>query len=245
MTIKKLTTGLCNLDNLTLSQAITAVSDKSQEPGLSIVVTPNIDHLSRLCDEHCDPEFKQVYEQSDLCLCDSNIFEKLLRMKGHQVAEVVAGSTLTEALFKQQLSSEDKVMIIGGEQPVIEQLRGIYPSLNLQHYNPPMGFINKPDEVEKTLVLMEQSEAKYFFVAVGSPRQEMLAQRLKQRGKAQGVALCIGASILFLVGEEKRAPILIQKLHLEWFYRMIQNPGVLAKRYFNNFLDLPRIYRGL
>jgi N-acetylglucosaminyldiphosphoundecaprenol N-acetyl-beta-D-mannosaminyltransferase len=72
----------------------------------------------------------------------------------------------------------------------------------------------------------------------------MLAEQL-QASLNKGVALCIGASILFLVGEERRAPLWVQHLSLEWCYRMFQNPRVLVKRYFGNSLKLRRIFSAL
>jgi exopolysaccharide biosynthesis WecB/TagA/CpsF family protein len=60
-----------------------------------------------------------------------------------------------------------------------------------------------------------------------------------------GVVLCIGASILFMVGEEKRAPMLIQKMHLEWLYRAIQDPKRLLSRYIDNLFQLPKLFMRL
>jgi exopolysaccharide biosynthesis WecB/TagA/CpsF family protein len=107
-----------------------------------------------------------------------------------------------------------------------------------------MGFINDQDEINKVINYAEQVQPHYLFLAVGSPRQEVLAEQL-QLTLTKGVALCIGASILFLVGAERRAPYWVQRLSLEWCYRICQNPKVLAKRYFSNFLKLQRIYSSL
>ena len=107
-----------------------------------------------------------------------------------------------------------------------------------------MGFINNEQEVQKTIDFCKEIDADIYFLAVGSPRQEILSERMKESGLS-GVALCVGASILFLTGDEKRAPEWIQKVHLEWFYRMMQKPQVLAKRYYQNFLWLTDIYRAI
>lgn len=104
-----------------------------------------------------------------------------------------------------------------------------------------MGFINKPEEVEALVKEVEGLAAHYVFLAVGSPRQEILAAKIRQ-SSAIGVGLCIGASINFLVGKEVRAPIWMQKLHIEWLYRMLQDPKRLVRRYVMNAVWLPKIY---
>jgi UDP-N-acetyl-D-mannosaminuronic acid transferase (WecB/TagA/CpsF family) len=54
---------------------------------------------------------------------------------------------------------------------------------------------------------------------------------LKQRGKARGLALCVGASLNFLTGEERRAPSWMRRCGVEWLYRLLQDPRRLAARY--------------
>jgi exopolysaccharide biosynthesis WecB/TagA/CpsF family protein len=76
-------------------------------------------------------------------------------------------------------------------------------------------------------------------LAVGSPQQEVLAQRLQSRGVARGLALCVGASIDFMTGVERRAPLWMQRSGFEWLYRLSQNPTRLAKRY---LVRGPRIF---
>lgn len=243
--MNKIKTKLFELDNCTLKQALTTTQKLANSGAAHYIVTPNIDHLSRLVSDKDSAGLLPIYTGASLNLCDSRIFEKLLKLKGQTVKEVIPGSTLTEELFKHTLTKQDKVLIIGGDNNVINRVTAKYAELDIQHYNPPMGFINKPEEVEKTLTAIESSNCNYVFLAIGSPRQEVLAGLLKQRNRFSGVALCIGASILFLVGEEKRAPMWMQKLHIEWLYRMLQDPKRLVKRYSSNALSLVKIYKAL
>ena len=165
--------------------------------------------------------------------------EKLLKIKGKNVTEVIPGSTLTYQLFEDVISDNDEVLIIGGNDDVIAKLRNKYPTFSITHHNPPMGFINRKNEVEDVINITKNVNPNYIFLAVGSPRQEILANILKNEIKSKSVALCIGASVLFIVGDEKRAPMWLQKLHFEWLYRMFQDPSRLIGRYTKNFLSLP------
>ena len=85
---------------------------------------------------------------------------------------------------------------------------------------------------------MEDHPARFAFLAVGSPRQEVVAEALVRRGKATGIGLCIGSSLLFLTGAERRAPRLVQDAGLEWAWRLAGNPRRLARRY---LVDSPRV----
>jgi len=241
----KIKTNLFDLHNITMADALSQIKKMSVSDGVDIIVTPNIDHLVRITTEDPDGSLKKIYQNAALCLCDSNIFDKMLIIKGKKIKEVIPGSTLTQKLFDQIITTNDKILIIGGNDNVITKLRTQYNTFNIVHYNPPMGFINNAEEVDKVVEVVTNTDARYLFLAVGSPRQELVAQKLKSLTKLNCVTLCIGASILFLVGEEKRAPVWIQKLHLEWMFRMIMNPGRLFKRYVTNILLLPTVFTRL
>ena len=85
--------------------------------------------------------------------------------------------------------------------------------------------------MEEALRFIEDNPARLVFLAVGSPRQEIVARALAARGIAVGTGLCVGASLEFLAGAERRAPLLVQKAGLEWAWRLAQNPQRLWRRY--------------
>jgi exopolysaccharide biosynthesis WecB/TagA/CpsF family protein len=77
---------------------------------------------------------------------------------------------------------------------------------------------------------------------VGAPQQEQIAYQLLQRNRARGLALCLGASLNFVTGLERRAPVWMQRMGAEWLYRLMQDPKRLGKRY---LVRGPRIFRHL
>jgi len=159
---------------------------------------------------------------------------------------VCAGSDLTARLFESVLDPADEVLLIGGTAAQAASLRKTYHVDRLRHYNPPMGFIDDPDELEACLQFIEQAGPfRYCFLAVGSPQQERVADLLKTRGRARGLALCVGGAINFLTGVERRAPRWVQASGCEWLYRLLQDPPRLARRYLVRgpriFLLLPRL----
>lgn len=193
------------------------------------VVTPNADHLMRL---HKDVDFRAWYAAASFVLLDSRFVARLLRLGRRMRLAVCPGSDLTEALLARVIESGDRIVMIGGSPLQAEQLRQRYGLSRLAHHDPPMGFVKQPEAFEACLRFIEsQSPFRFCLLAVGSPQQEMLAYQLRERGAARGMALCVGASINFLTGLEKRAPQAMQRMGLEWVFRLMQSPRRMAGRY--------------
>jgi len=235
--------GLCRIDVVDMDSALSKIKALSYASIKGYVVTPNIDHLARLAVSQYKKDLKDIYFGASLSLCDSRILELILKAHGRKIPEVVTGSDLTAQLFETTLTKSDRVFILGGEEETIYKIRKRFPQIKIDHHNPSMGFINKSDEVKGVVDRIIKTDSDYVFLAVGSPQQEQIAKLLMENDDFRGIALCIGASILFLTGDEQRAPGWIQKLRLEWLYRLSQNPSRLAIRYLKNALSLPAINR--
>lgn len=193
------------------------------------VVTPNADHLIRLHDE---PSFRVLYDEAAFVLLDSRFVARLLRLTRGVDLPVCPGSDLTAALLRKVAVPDDRIVLIGGSAAQAQALRQRHGLRGLVQFIPPMGFVHDPAAFEACLRFVEShSPFRFCLLAVGSPQQEMLAQALRRRGRARGLALCIGASINFLTGDERRAPAWMQRHGMEWLYRLVQDPRRLAHRY--------------
>ena len=197
--------------------------------GFRFVVTPNLQHVVAV---NREPELLECYRRADLSLCDSRVVALLARLLGKRITHVVPGSDLTRALFERGVGGDGEVMVVGATAEDMTSLKAKYGLASLVHYAPPMGFIKDAGEVEKVVQAVLANRPRYLFLAVGFPRQELLACMLKARGDFDCTAFCIGASIDFLTGKQRRAPVVWQRLHLEWFYRFLQQPRRLFRRYF-------------
>jgi exopolysaccharide biosynthesis WecB/TagA/CpsF family protein len=201
------------------------------------VVTPNVDHVIR---HYHDPEFRALYAQAAYIFLDSRFLAHLvgfLRRRHHRVSP---GSDLTAAVMSNVLKANDVTVMVGGSADQAEQIRTRFGLKALHHIDPPMNFIRDEVAVESCLQAIEAlSPFRFCFLAIGSPQQEIIAKKLKERGVARGLALCVGASIDFITGAEKRAPLWMRKSGFEWLFRLVQNPKRLAKRY---LLRGPRIF---
>lgn len=197
-----------------------------------ILVTPNVDHIVRY---HKDPLFKEVYDKADIYLNDSRILKIL---SNNRIHNVVPGSDLTQFIFERLAIEKRNAVVIGATPNDILAVKEKYQAQSITHIEPSYGFIHKPEEVANIVTECLAMPNAFYFVCVGSPQQEKLAIALRDAG-VKGNFLCVGASILFLSGAEKRAPKLIQKLSLEWAFRLIQSPKRLWKRY---LIDGPYIF---
>jgi exopolysaccharide biosynthesis WecB/TagA/CpsF family protein len=218
----------CELDGYDLA-SFSDVAKAFGQARYGFVVTPNVDHLIRL---HDDARFRELYAAARYVLLDSRFLAKLRRVMTGSRLPVCTGSDLTAKLFADVIASGDRIVLVGGSERQAAELRKRYALTNLVQSSPPMGFIHDPRAVEKCLRFVEaHSPFRFCLLAVGAPQQEILAERLQVRNVARGLALCVGASVDFITGTQRRAPRWLQRAGLEWLFRLAQNPARMAGRY--------------
>ena len=191
------------------------------------VVTPNVDLTVRA---HREQGLSQLYSDADLCVCDSQILRLLARTCGIKLP-LVPGSDLAATTLSQLAKSGDTIAVVGSTPMSVSQLRDKFPAIKFVHHEPPMGLRQDPIARRAAAEFIASSGARFTLLAVGSPQQEMIANEVGSCSGAGGIALCIGAGLDFITGEQKRAPKIIQKLSLEWAHRLASNPRRLWRRY--------------
>ncbi len=225
-----------SLDSYDVAQ-FTQIAASFGDQDFGYVVTPNVDHMIRY---HEDAAFRSSYADARYILLDSRFLAHVFKVMYGISVKVCTGSDLTANLFRSVIRADDAIVLVGGSSHQAACLRSQFGLRNLRHFDPPMGFIRKPEAVEECLQFIEsQSPFRFCILAVGAPQQEFVAQQLKARGKARGLALCAGASINFITGVERRAPRWIQRAGCEWAFRLCQDPRRLARRY---LVRGPRIF---
>ena len=216
---------------------IEAVSARAADAPFVYIVTPNVDHVVRL--QRSRSDLWPAYRAAWMTLCDSRILARLARKVGFALP-VVPGSDLTAEMFDHVIKPWDRVAILGSSPAVIEDLAHRYGLRDVRHYNPPMGFIDDPLEIARAVRFLVEAHARYSFLAVGSPQQEILAYRVTRAGGGTGIGFCVGASLDFLTGVQERAPQLMQRMALEWLYRLGSDPRRLWRRY---LIEAPEIFQ--
>jgi N-acetylglucosaminyldiphosphoundecaprenol N-acetyl-beta-D-mannosaminyltransferase len=179
-----------------------------------------------------------LYERAWRVFCDSRVLSRLAWLSGVRLT-VITGSDLTACLIARAEEQHLRIALIGPTAAACAALEGRYPGLNVEFHTPPMGFIHSEHEVQKCIDFVVKTQAPLIFLAVGMPQQEILADRIADHPQTRGVGLCIGASIDFLTGTQRRAPAWVQKAGFEWLHRLLSDPRRLAWRY---LVECPRIF---
>jgi len=209
-----------------------------------VVFTPNVDHLVKL---QKDRDFYQAYLQADYRLCDSRIiqlFSPFFFTK--KIKEQIAGSDFFPAFCEYHSQNEEvRIFLLGGTASSVKKAAfklntSLKRPLVVAAYSPPFGFEHDPEETNKIITAIKESGATVLAVGVGAPKQELWIYRHKEHLKEVKIFMALGKTIDFLSGESRRAPRWMQRLGLEWLFRMMQEPGRLIKRYL--IQDLPFFY---
>jgi exopolysaccharide biosynthesis WecB/TagA/CpsF family protein len=179
-----------------------------------------------------------VYDRAWRVFCDSRVLSRLAWFSALRLP-VITGSDLTAHLIAHAAKQRLTIALVGPTAAASTALVSKYPGLNVVFHTPPMGFITSEHEVQKCVDFIIKTKAPLIFLAIGMPQQEILAGRIADHPQVRGVGLCIGASIDFLTGKQRRAPVWIQKAGLEWLYRLLSDPRRLASRY---LIECPRIF---
>jgi N-acetylglucosaminyldiphosphoundecaprenol N-acetyl-beta-D-mannosaminyltransferase len=211
------------------------------------VVTPNAYHVVTAHDQpgHLLP----IYRGAWLSLCDSRIVRALARLD-NRALPLVTGSDLVAALLSRLNNFEPssrpfrskppRLLIVGPQRTVGRALRDAYPELRFSILTAPAGLAKYPQLRHAIARACRDLDWDILLLCVGCPAQELIARELGQLGRSEGVALCVGASIDFLTGPRGRAPRWLQRVNLEWAYRLMREPRRLWRRY---LVDSPRILR--
>jgi exopolysaccharide biosynthesis WecB/TagA/CpsF family protein len=102
-----------------------------------------------------------------------------------------------------------------------------------------MGFIKSKLEVQNCVDFVIKTQAPLVFSQLEIRSKKFSRTRLPLICKPLGVGLCIGASIDFLTGKQRCAPVWLHKAGLEWLYRLLSDPQRLARRY---LIECPRVF---
>jgi N-acetylglucosaminyldiphosphoundecaprenol N-acetyl-beta-D-mannosaminyltransferase len=180
-----------------------------------------------------DPDYRATMEAADLVTPDGMPLVWGLRLLGVAEATRVYGPDLTPVVC--QLATEQGVPVgfYGGTEDVraalTARLAQRFPGLRIVYCSSPPFRPLTPAEEQRTLQDLDRSGARILFVGLGTPKQERWMAAHKHQVNA--VMLGVGAAFDFLAGRKRQAPRLVQRLGLEWLYRLVHEPRRLWRRY--------------
>lgn len=210
---------------------IEALLHRGELPPLTIV-GPNA-HLVTLAER--DARFAEAMQQADLSVPDGISVVMASRVLGEPIPERVTGGDLMERLCREAAHYGFRVFFLGGlpgaARMAAFNLRRRCPGLNIcGTYCPPPGFENDPAEQARILQAIEHDAPDLLCVAFGAPKQEIWMQKNRNRLRV-GAILPVGGAFDTQAGLRRRAPRWMQRIALEWFFRLMAEPRRLGRRY--------------
>ncbi len=203
------------------------------------VATLNLDHIVKM---RQDARFAEAYAGHSHVVADGNPIVWLSRLAGRKV-DLMPGSELIAPLVAIAAKQDVPIAMLGATQETLDlaadRLKEDHPGLQVvARIAPAFGFDPLGDAAASALREIDQSGAGLCFLALGAPKQEILAERGASLAPACGF-VSIGAGLDFIAGHQTRAPVWVRRIALEWLWRILTNPRRLAKRYALCFAILP------
>jgi N-acetylglucosaminyldiphosphoundecaprenol N-acetyl-beta-D-mannosaminyltransferase len=220
----------CQIDNLSMEDTLGRIEGfiQSGKPHQHVVV--NVDKLVKASR---DPELRQIINDCALINVDGMPVVWASRLLGKPLKERVAGVDLFEALMRRAGEKGWRVFLLGAREEVVSQVadtyRRKYPRLVLAGYR--NGYWQGEDEERAVVEQVRASRADLLFVAISSPKKEQFLGRYQAEMKIP-FAMGVGGTFDVAIGRVKRAPRWMQASGLEWFYRFLQEPRRMFRRYF-------------
>lgn len=207
-----------------------------------VLVTPNVDQIVKM---QSDNDYYEIVKKAEWCVCDSKILYLSAKLLGTPLPEAIPGSSFFPAFYEYHKNDENcKIFLLGAMDGVAQKAMDIINrkmgrQMVVGAYSPSYGFEKKQDENEAIYKMINESGATVVLVGVGCPKQEKWIDKNKAMMPGVDIWMALGATIDFEAGNIKRAPIIWQKMYMEWFYRFLQEPKRMYKRY---FVDDPKFF---
>ena len=235
-----------DINALTETECVYNVLDSCDGGVGGWVVTPNLDFLER---SNRDPGFRAILRAATLSVPDGMPLVWAARIAGDPVRGRVAGSDLISSLCEEAAERGRSVFLLGGNEGSASAAADVlcekYPALRIAGWQcPPFGYEHEEQELQKITNALDEAKPDLVFVGLGSPKSERLIASLHLTHRTSLSStwwIGVGVSFSFLCGEIERAPVLLQRLGLEWTHRLIKEPRKLAGRYLAR--DLPFAFR--
>lgn len=220
------------ISNVTMDEALRRIELMIRLRGCNYVVTPNVDHVIEL---QKNKTFQRAYRASALVVPDGVPLLWASKLLGRPLAEKVSGSDLFPRFCALAAEKGYRLFFFGGLPGAAERAAEIltqrYPGLKVVGTDcPPYGFEKNEAQNWTAIRRIRESRAEVLIIGLGAPKSEIWLYR-HLRACQVPAALSVGASFDFVAGMVRRAPRILQRVGLEWLWRLALEPRRLYQRY--------------
>ena len=186
---------------------------------------------------HDHAEYRAVVEAASLCVPDGLPVAWMHNLKGAKLAGNVRGPQLMMKYLEQSAGKNIKHYFLGGKPGVPEKLKANmeekFPGIQIVGtYSPQFRPLTEVED-RQMCEAVNSSGADVLWVGLGAPKQDIWMYEHRDKLKVK-VMLGVGQAFDIHSGEIKEAPVFLQKMGLEWFYRWGMHPIKFAHRYLYN-----------
>ncbi len=214
-----------------MEDAIASIAARAQARQGYTFFTANLDHLVKL---RTNRRFREAYGRADFVTADGWPIVWRINQEGHRLQRTT-GADLLEPICRRSAQLSASVYFVGpgadSQRLALDLLKKRLPGLTIAGREAPRfaGTLTA-QAADAMAARITSSRAHICIVSLGAPKQELLADMLHARCPGVGF-LCFGAALDFVSGHAARAPRWVQRLGLEWTWRLATSPLTLAGRY--------------
>jgi len=217
--------------HITQQGFVELLDKRAEQKEKTFVITANPEIVMKAVE---DPEFMEITQQATYICADGIGVVKAAKMLGDELPERVTGYDTMVKLLEVANKKHYKVFLLGAKKETLDstvkKMNATYPHVDIVGYHDGYFDWNNNDIAEKAATL----KPDLIFVALGAPRQEKWI--IENMNKfSHGVFMGLGGSFDTFSGTVKRAPVIWQKMNLEWLYRLLKQPSR-----FGRMLVLPK-----
>jgi N-acetylglucosaminyldiphosphoundecaprenol N-acetyl-beta-D-mannosaminyltransferase len=220
----------CQIDNLSMAETLEKIDGfvRSGKPHQHVVV--NVDKLVKASR---DEGLRAIINDCALVNADGMPVVWASRLLGKPLKERVAGIDLFEALMARAAGCGWRVFLLGAREEVVQAVRELYQRryAQLAIAGCRHGYWDGEQEEAAVAEQVRASGADILFVAISSPKKEQFLGRWQEAMRIP-FAMGVGGTFDVAIGKVTRAPRWMQQAGLEWFYRFLQEPRRMFRRYF-------------
>jgi N-acetylglucosaminyldiphosphoundecaprenol N-acetyl-beta-D-mannosaminyltransferase len=215
------------MDSASMVETVAYIADRIEKKEFLQHVVVNV---AKLINMQKDAELAESVKACDLINIDGMGVVLGARFMGHDIPERVAGVDLFHNLLDMSAEKDFPVFLLGAEEEVVAKtttkVKELHKGIRVAGYH--HGYFW--DDEEAVVKQIKDSGARLLFVAITSPKKENFINKWQDQLGVDFV-MGVGGTFDVVAGKVKRAPVWMQNYGLEWFYRVMQEPGRMWKRY--------------
>lgn len=219
----------CPIDNLSFDETLQRIEEFVENGGHHYQISINVDKLLKY---RSDPAMREVVDRADLLNVDGQPLVWASHLLGTRVKARVTGIDLMEAVITRSARKGWRVFFLGARPEVVRQVtdryRREFPQLRIAGSRD--GYWTSTEE-EGVVRAVRAAEPDVLLVAVSSPKKEHFIREHVERLNVPFV-MGVGGSFDVIAGVTRRAPRWVRDLGFEWFWRFLQEPRRMWRRYF-------------